>query len=1111
LLPITAVTAVSPTSELFAAADLIAEGNWSDSSQMRCTHADGGLDITAAAAAATVTVPLGITVNINRGEYLVLRLSGLPAGAEWNWVLEYRDRNGISGSVGAKEDFIPGENTGNYNGVFPFAAHFNWRKNYDPAAADLDMTNIQFTQLRFFADIPTAASFRIDAFYIASRTETGYTPPPVQEVRNYEGSSAWARADIAAADRAGLVPEDLLNHFRSPITRENFCRLAIAYVEAQAGMGIDEYLKMKNLTPAAPFADSSNPAVLAAAALDIVQGVGGNRFNPAGTITRAEAAVMLANACAAVGAETGRSPQTNYGDQSGIRGWARPHINFVSEMKIMGSASSYASQFSPDAVYSAEQAIVTFLRMGENVYYEFAHDPVMAREIAAALWKPEYSDGVFTGPSAVTGFDAYRNRLLTRSMPSSVGRDDVKHVFHAGGFARVANLADGYAVTLPKPFTPDYKFSALRSRYTGRDYILNITTEDIPWDINDESGWRVYRDNNFSNYIGDDSFLRANNLSRTRPVQVNTSILPGYTVEIYSIRIDGRPNIEHPFYNIATIRRNGQFSRFLMLHYKSEAEDNARFDAIVRSYKAFTPEGFAKNDERPFTPVIPASWNAETRAYYNKLRGQNTVDWGVFTWPQTIAIQKHYRNSFEHNLEIMPTAAHLGDSLHLAWANEIAGGNGFNVNPVMHFTYQFTVSNNTNLSGYTPMFDIINGNYDGTFRQLARDIKAYGKPVLFRLNNEMDTDHTSYSALVSLLDTDIFVQSWERLYRIFNEEGADNCIWVFNPDTASHPPQKWSSWLNYLPDISTVHMLGVTSYEMNNYGTIRSFADRYRDQYYLRVPYFQNFPWGIGEFACGSGGEMYYTWHWHTRELVSGELHRNKLQQAEWVRDMFTVLNDLDNPDNYYAKNIKYAVWFASNDDIEVDGRNYIRNSLRLTGDLSETFEQFRLGFGGRNSPGVSVPAGALVDYLTLHGIHAGSTGGGDNQVTVSENPGGGLRFTHSGVHGWPHIGIQAITPLFIPRDEWSSYTLHYDFTVSHQASIGLFGVNTIRFTNYILNDYNTAADMGAGTYRGSIGLADFLAAFNYNELYFAVGGLQVYVVGPGGATVTIREMRIER
>jgi hypothetical protein len=180
------------------------------------------------------------------------------------------------------------------------------------------------------------------------------------------GANSWAQADILAAYEAGMVPRDLMGNYQNPITRENFCRLAVAYVEYHTDMTIAEYLESLGLEPREPFADCDAPEVLAAAALGIVQGtdIDNNLFSPARTLTRADGAVMLANTCKTLGVDIDASPLTAYVDQDEIRSWARAQINFVTEMGIMTGSNN---AFMPTGDYQTQQAILTFYRIGQNV------------------------------------------------------------------------------------------------------------------------------------------------------------------------------------------------------------------------------------------------------------------------------------------------------------------------------------------------------------------------------------------------------------------------------------------------------------------------------------------------------------------------------------------------------------------------------------------------------------------------------------------------------------------------------------------------------------------------------------------------------------------------
>lgn len=428
------------------------------------------------------------------------------------------------------------------------------------------------------------------------------------------------------------------------------------------------------------------------------------------------------------------------------------------------------------------------------------------------------------------------------------------------------------------------------------------------------------------------------------------SIVEGCSVDLYSINAKG---LEKPYYKIALVRPSGQWGKFAFLLYKCRNSALLReFDHILESFRIFLNYGTSKNfissQEARFNP----KWNAETRAYYQKLLDQKTFDFGVFSYSMPSdddpnmesqgdklgAEKERLEGVFGRPYDIMPTYTHIAwySTYHYfptVLADRYAGGNGFNDKPVLQFTYQFTTNNNKVTAGnttecQTPMFDILRGKYDSHFRTLARQIKAYGHPVLFRLNNEMNSDWTSYCGMMTLCDPDIFVDTWRYLYDLFESEGVDNCIWIFNPCAVSCPYSNWGEDLPYYPGNGYVQILGVTNYEMGNNLPFESFRDRYTLVYENNKDIFGSMPWIISEFACGSGG------------AASGAEMRNQAAQAEWVRAMFADFLDYDN--NEYLHPLKGGVWFSCN-DYSWDGLTV--NYLHLDPALTETLAEFTWGF----------------------------------------------------------------------------------------------------------------------------------------------------------------------
>ncbi len=566
------------------------------------------------------------------------------------------------------------------------------------------------------------------------------------------------------------------------------------------------------------------------------------------------------------------------------------------------------------------------------------------------------------GLSSLVGMELYVNG--ERSTGSTmIAANDNKKIYNTMLYRRVVNYTNGYRLDVPFDWQEDFSLATLRTRYTNDHYSLTVTRETKnPY--YGESGWNTYLTEWLNRYIADSSFLSANNLSYTRTPVTSTSILSGYEVLMYDIVINDNSKIALPYYSIAVVRQQSNYRQFYLLVLKSDARTDTVMEKILRSFVPMTPTGRAVNTQGQYEVTVPTTWSAETKAYYNKLMTQDTTDFGFFSASmvsisdssyntQNSKIQSEYDRLSKAtgiDYEIMPTYTHLMyGSTYMQFpstmANKYAGGNGFNGKPVLQFTYQFTSNNNT-LNGQTPMYDILRGKHDAQFRQLAKDIKAYGKPVLFRLNNEMNTDWTSYCGMMTLLDPDIFVQTWQRLYDIFEQQGVNNCIWIFNPVATTTPYCSWGEDLCYMPGAEYVHALGLTNYEMGNGTSLSSFKTMYSMVYDKNEPYFSNYPWIISEFAAGAGGQKMFDWS--VDQWVDTTLGRNADKQAAWVTDMFACLNNKQAEENAFCRNIKGAVWFSTNDYTYIDSKKYIVNYLELDSSLTDTLAAFKAGFAAR-------------------------------------------------------------------------------------------------------------------------------------------------------------------
>ncbi|MCL2699762.1 MAG: S-layer homology domain-containing protein [Defluviitaleaceae bacterium] len=97
----------------------------------------------------------------------------------------------------------------------------------------------------------------------------------------------------------------------------------------------------------------------------IVSGVGNNRFNPRGELTREQAAVILQRAASLLGLPDNTTPASAPTDAASISSWAAEGAAWAMRNGIM--AGTGGGNFSPQEVYTFEQAIVTLVRIFDSV------------------------------------------------------------------------------------------------------------------------------------------------------------------------------------------------------------------------------------------------------------------------------------------------------------------------------------------------------------------------------------------------------------------------------------------------------------------------------------------------------------------------------------------------------------------------------------------------------------------------------------------------------------------------------------------------------------------------------------------------------------------------
>lgn len=175
---------------------------------------------------------------------------------------------------------------------------------------------------------------------------------PVTFIVAAEGDlpSSWAAGQLSQAAAAGIVPSSFESRYTQAATRAEFCALAVRLYEKVTGEAI---------TQRATFSDTTDFNVQKMAGLGVVNGVGGGKFDPGGTLTREQAATILARLAEAMGHPLPQAAPS-FSDSAAIASWAAAGVGQVQAAGIM---EGNGSAFLPQSAYTREQCILTVLRL----------------------------------------------------------------------------------------------------------------------------------------------------------------------------------------------------------------------------------------------------------------------------------------------------------------------------------------------------------------------------------------------------------------------------------------------------------------------------------------------------------------------------------------------------------------------------------------------------------------------------------------------------------------------------------------------------------------------------------------------------------------------------
>jgi len=438
------------------------------------------------------------------------------------------------------------------------------------------------------------------------------------------------------------------------------------------------------------------------------------------------------------------------------------------------------------------------------------------------------------------------------------------------GYNLYKDHTQGFSLIYPQHMEVDVSLSSIRTLISDANTRLEIY-HDIFGSGNTPS---VQAYINYSN-----RFL--NNKTDHQVLENRYLTVNGYQVHLLRWERDklARVKNDHNYYVSAEIIINPKEVYTLVWESTRPVDD---YMQVLESFQTI-PRSGSPGLWAKFRPTERV-WNEETREWFEQYFGDSAgLTWGIFEpyAPASFTYLKQLEKRLNYEFPVLLHYQHLNSEAPLPVLQQ-----AYREGRVVELTLQTSSHSLSAAENQRLPYEILAGTYDAFLQDYARQIKEFGHPVLFRLNNEMNGDWCTYSAYHTSKDPDLFIALWRYVHEIFSQAGADNVIWVWNPNDVSFPDFKWNHAFLYYPGDEYVDVVGLTGYNTGTYyqgEKWREFAHIYDPLYRLYSSVFEN-PFMITEFGSNS---------------VGGD-------KAGWIDNMFAAMEK-------YPR-IKVAVWWSGTD-----------------------------------------------------------------------------------------------------------------------------------------------------------------------------------------------------
>ncbi len=199
----------------------------------------------------------------------------------------------------------------------------------------------------------------------------------VSTLHEQQIDSSWASDAIRAAEDAGIFAH--YGSFSEAATREQFCEMVVNLVISTTG----EQTLVREL-PIDDDGMTDESYCAQAYAMGILSGSADGQLHPEGTLTRAQAAVILARAYSLCGAPVQAAPETlaQFADCDAIGAWAADSVAAMAELGVLQGDSE--GRFLPSGQLSVAAAVTVAMRAGEALRVQADIDQLMPSTLTYA-------------------------------------------------------------------------------------------------------------------------------------------------------------------------------------------------------------------------------------------------------------------------------------------------------------------------------------------------------------------------------------------------------------------------------------------------------------------------------------------------------------------------------------------------------------------------------------------------------------------------------------------------------------------------------------------------------------------------------------------------------